>query len=161
MFVELLVNDHNPYVIMCSETCATKDIIDTELDIRGYNLLRCDSYSRHTGGTLMYIQNCLKHIIHVNKNYNNNTWCLSVNIISNEIKGIYTVLYHSPSTSNAEFIDILKDIIRDCTNLKKTCVITGDFNIDVSKVNTYSKNINQTNSSKRPQTNCKFSNTDH
>lgn len=103
--------------------------------------MRCDSYSRHTGGTLIYVIEPLKFVIHENKNYDNNTWCLSIDIKSKELKGTYTVIYHSPSTSDSIFCDILEQIFCNNVNLLKSCIVLGDFNIDMSKQNTYSKKL--------------------
>lgn len=128
-------------MILCSETCATENIVDSELGIEDYNLVRCDSNSRHTGGTLIYIHTSVKYAVIVNKNYANNTWCLSIDVKTKCIKGVYTVIYHSPSTSDAVFLDILDQICNQCINLSASCIVVGDFNIDMSKHNTYTDKL--------------------
>lgn len=139
--LELLAESKHPAMIFCSETCATDNILDSELKIEHYDLIRCDSTSRHTGGTLIYIKQSVKYVIIENRNYNNNTWCLTIEVKTKELKGNYTVIYHSPSTSDSSFIDILEQIVRLNVNLLKSCVILGDFNIDMSKHYTYSKRL--------------------
>lgn len=139
--VEIVCNNHDPIMILCSETCATTDILDSELNIAGYNLIRCDSHSRHTGGTLIYLKKSLKYVVIDSHNFDNNTWCLSIDVKSIFVKGIYTVIYHSPNTSHSVFMDILVQICHRCINLLKTCLIVGDFNIDMSKNNTYTDKL--------------------
>lgn len=43
--------------ICVTETHLTDDIGDEEIGLENYNLLRCDSESRHTGGVCFYIKN--------------------------------------------------------------------------------------------------------
>lgn len=141
--IQILAEKIKPRLIFCSETCVTSDILDSELEIENYNIVRCNSYSRHTGGTITYLQKSLLYDIIHNKNYENNTWCLSVEVKSVAEKGVYTCIYHSPSTSDARCMEILYDICDKCTDLFKSCVILGDFNIDMSKTTTYSVKLNQ------------------
>ena len=54
--LKVLVNRKKPAAIVLSETHITSDISDSEISIRGYNLVRCDSHSRHTGGVLIYVK---------------------------------------------------------------------------------------------------------
>lgn len=45
-----------PMMLCCSETRTTEDIHDGELTIQGYDYVRSDSDSRHTGGVIIYIK---------------------------------------------------------------------------------------------------------
>lgn len=83
---------------MCSETCLTNEINDFEIDIENYKIERCDSHSRHTGGVVAYIKQSINYKVLLNKCYMNNLWCLVFEVKGCDLKGIYTVLYHSPST---------------------------------------------------------------
>jgi len=44
-------------------------------------------------------------------------------------KGIVIVIYHSPSSSDVDFISFLINIIEDLI-IKRECIVIGDFNID-------------------------------
>lgn len=49
----------NPCILMCNETCLTNKINDFEVDLKNYKLERCDSHSRHMGGVAIYVKNKL------------------------------------------------------------------------------------------------------
>lgn len=141
--VEVLVQNRKPKLVICSETCATPDILDSEIKIDGYNLIRCDSHSRHTGGTLIYIKENIKFVTKLQKCYENNVWCLAIEVLQDELKGIYCVIYHSPSTSDAKCLEFLSNICDILVNLLKTCVVIGDFNIDMTSNTRYSIKLEQ------------------
>lgn len=110
--IEELIIDKKPLIVCLTETRVTDDINDTELLIDNYNYIRVNSESRHTGGILVYFRNDLQFKVISNKNYSSNTWNLAFSIqLINEI--IISVVYHSPSTSDALFMDILREIIDD------------------------------------------------
>lgn len=69
--LEVLVNEKKPMIIFLTETHITIDINDSELKINGYNLVRCDSHSRHTGGVAIYVQEELSMNIISSQSYNN------------------------------------------------------------------------------------------
>lgn len=61
-----------------------------------------------------------------------------INLKNSECKGLLTVIYHSPSTSDAAFLRYLEEILETVINLEKMNIVIGDFNIDVSKNSYYS-----------------------
>lgn len=104
----------------------------------GYSILRCDSYSRFTGGVLLYIKNEISTNVILNKCFDNNLWSLCVNVKDHKFKARITVIYHSPSASCAIFLRYLQQLFDSIINLEKTNIIFGDFNIDISKDTYYS-----------------------
>lgn len=58
-FTELkyVLNKRKIDICLLNETHITSDIENNELKVRGYNIMRCDSDSRHTGGVVVYIKN--------------------------------------------------------------------------------------------------------
>lgn len=132
--IEVLLETMNPVVLACSETCLTNEISDFEIAINGYDIVRCDSNSRHTGGVLIYIKSTVTHSVILNKCFDGNLWCLSINVKQSKLKGIISVLYHSPSASNSIFLNYLTEILDNILKLEKLNIIVGDFNIDVAKV---------------------------
>lgn len=50
------------------------------------------------------------------------------------------VVYHSPSASDADFINFLVDIVEDFI-LKRECILIGDFNIDCMTDSFYTKKL--------------------
>lgn len=130
-------------MLLCTETRTTHEIRDNEISLVGYDIIRCDSHTRHTGGSLIFVKKTLKYIVVLNESFENNVWCISIDILKGELKGNYTVIYHSPSTSDSKFLEIVSVICDKTINLSKSCLIVGDFNIDMSKQSTYSKKLNQ------------------
>lgn len=141
--LEIICRDHDPFIIFCSESCTTDKIIDSEISLDGYNIVRCDSHSRHTGGAIIYLKTSIKYAVLLCKSFENNTWCVSVDVSSKFVKGIYTVLYHSPNTSDTTFLKSLDEICNTCINLSKSCVVVGDFNIDMCKENSNTNKLEQ------------------
>lgn len=120
-----------PKIILLSETRTTKDIEDSELRIDHYRCIRCDSDSRHTGGVLIYVKNeyaySCKKICKLDSNY----WCVFVRV--EFISSVWNIgcLYHSPSSSDAAFVDGLEDIFDSVFCGSKKCVLVGDFNVNL------------------------------
>lgn len=141
--IELHVEKFKPTMLICSETCLTDDIIDSEIFLTGYNLFRCNSFSRHTGGVIFYIRSNIKAEIIFNRSYSKNLWCLSIYVKNRELHGIYTAIYHSPNSSHADFMTYFEDVLEHIYDSSKLNVLVGDFNIDMSKIYTYSDKLNQ------------------
>jgi len=55
-----LMYEKKPHVLCLSETHVTNDILQNEIQIDNYNVVRCDSSSRHTGGVIIYILENIK-----------------------------------------------------------------------------------------------------
>jgi hypothetical protein len=77
---------------MLSESRTTEDISDVELAVDGYVLLRCDSYSRKTGGVVIYLLSDINYIVLKNINIDK-CWFLAVRVIKGFKQGVYGVLY--------------------------------------------------------------------
>jgi len=58
-------------------------------------------------------------------------------------KGIIMIVYHSPSASDAGFIDFLVNIVEDLI-IKRECIVVGDFNIDFNVNSYYTKKLQTT-----------------
>lgn len=139
--IEIFANKYNPELIFLSETHVTTDIEDCEININGYETIRCDSHSRFTGGVVIFVKKHIKYSVVFNKNFVNNVWILSIKVKNAVKPGIYSVLYHSPSESAKEFLDIFEnwlDLNLKCTTLN---VIVGDFNINLLRNDTYSNRL--------------------
>jgi hypothetical protein len=57
---EILVDMYKPDIIAISETWTNDEIVDAELRLDGYYLLRRDRISKRGGGVLLYIANFIK-----------------------------------------------------------------------------------------------------
>lgn len=124
-----------PSILLLSETRVTEDIYDSELDIKDYVMVRCNSKNRHTGGVLVYVNKKINFTtteIVINEG---NYWYVVININLGH-KTIYLcTFYHSPNSSHSIFLDALEDL---CDRYKnKNCVLVGDVNINYLTNNYY------------------------
>lgn len=137
----LICKKSKPLIVCCTETCITPEIDDVELFISGYNLIRCNSNSRHTGGVVIYVRNDIKYD-NVNHCANiGNYWFSSVIVTLLGIKIHLIVVYRSPGGSEAKFLDYFEEYCNEIILSGLFILIVGDFNIDLMKETTYSKKI--------------------
>lgn len=122
---------------MLAETHVTDDIVNAEIEIDGYDLIRCNSNSRHTGGVIMFVQSSLKWKVIVNKCISK-TWMLMISIDDVYMYGRYGVIYKSPKEKINDFLELLTDFCDESCNLETRNIIIGDMNINVGKK---SKNV--------------------
>lgn len=54
--VRCVIKKHKPLLLFMSETHLTNDVQDFEISCDGYQIIRCDSHSKRTGGVLIYIK---------------------------------------------------------------------------------------------------------
>lgn len=123
--------------MMLSETHVTKEFNDSELKIDGYQLIRCDSNSRHTGGTAIYIKDEFKFKI-LHNEQKSKTWILSINVSDSLIDGCFSVIYKSPKEKINDFLAIIDEFCENKIEEGNKNIIVGDMNIDVSR---NSKNV--------------------
>ena len=97
--------------------------------IPGYKVAFCLSHSRHTGGVAIYAKESVKFNIRSNESVENN-WFLGISVERGMTIGNFGVVYHSPSSSNQRFLEILDDWWEHFVDLNKLNMIAGDFNID-------------------------------
>lgn len=83
-----------------------------------------------------------------NEQIDNNVWILSIEIIERKnLNGQYTILYHSPSTSDANFIKYFDEWVEKNHKDEEKHIICGDFNIDMSETSSkkcYKNRLNST-----------------
>lgn len=141
--IRLKVQRHKPSMLMCSETCITDQINDFEIDIDEYNIIRCNSHSRHTGGVAIYVHVEINYNVLLNICFLKNVWCIVIEIKNCALKGVYMVLYHSPNTSHSVFLNYFNELCKNYVEPSKMCCIVGDFNIDVNKNTAYSRKLKE------------------
>lgn len=143
--LRILINKEKPLIVLLSETHVTENINDSEIEIENYNLLRCDSHSRHTGGCVIYYKNELLVTEKSCETYNKIVWILSIEVNSKEKShsGTYTVLYRSPNSVIPEFLEYFESWCERKLDLTKSNLICGDFNIDLYK-SAYAKKMKTT-----------------
>lgn len=132
-----MCEEKKPKLLLLSETHVTDDIADAEISITDYDIVRCDSNSRHTGGVIMYIHSSLKWKL-IHKKFTSKTWSLVISIDDEDLYGRYGILYKSPKEKINDFLEILSEMCDETINLATRNIIFGDMNINVGRK---SKNV--------------------
>jgi hypothetical protein len=126
--------------VFLSETRTTTDIYDHELQIKGYNLIRCDSHTRHTGGVAIYLKSNVQFTI-TETFITNEIWINAIRIQGGIIAGLFAVVYRSPSCSKVTFLEEFEQWCGRNLENNEYKMIVGDFNIDLLKTDLYSKRL--------------------
>lgn len=131
----VLLERFRPSILGFTETHVTHTVEDHELEINGYACVRENSESSRTGGVLLFVDRNIKYEIIALNTCERNWWTITIKISDKNYKGTLMLVYHSPSSSDAEFMDFLEET---CYNevLNGSIIIMGDFNIDM-KVKNY------------------------
>lgn len=134
--LQILVNQVMPDVLLLSEARVTDQIFDSEINITGYNLIRCDSNSRHTGGVVIYVKKYINYeVLSCESDFVGQNYFLAINIRYKQYNGLYGVVYHSPSTSDSMFLNSYDKWCEDNFLIDRTNTVCGDFNINMKNVN--------------------------
>lgn len=128
-------------MVCLTETRITADIGNQELNINGYTIVRCDSDSRHTGGVLIYLHEKIILLETIKYIYLKNFWLLCIKISINKKHYILVCIYHSPSSSDADFLANFEQWYQNINDIKCPKIIVGDFNIDWLQNNTYKQKL--------------------
>lgn len=100
--------------------------------IENYDLIRCNSNSRHTGGVIIYIDKSLNWNL-IDSTSKSRTWILSISINDSSINGRFVLVYKSPKEKINDFLEIIDDYLERVLISDKRIVILGDMNINLSK----------------------------
>lgn len=141
--LEVLINEANFDWICLSET-HLKDEDDSEISIKGYNIIRCDSSSKHTGGVAMFVKKEWQYEILNNVAIDKDIWWLVVKCVMNEHAYVVVVTYRSPSRTARVFCEYFEQWMDDLVEYNGNIVVMGDFNVNWNNNNdTYKKVIEQ------------------
>jgi len=136
-----LVNQQKPVLLLfLSETRVTENIEDSEISIVGYVCVRGNSTSRFTGGEVIYIKSNVTFNVVKNVRTSDHNYFLCIKTKKNFVNGYFWVIYHSPSSSDANFVNEMKQWCEHLIDFTTLNLIMGDFNIDVSKTHPTVKN---------------------
>ncbi|VEN53031.1 unnamed protein product [Callosobruchus maculatus] len=126
--ISVLIATLKPLVVCLSETHVTESICESEIAVTGYQVVRCDSVSRHTGGVTVYVRNDCKYCVQQNVSYEMNYWflLLKIKVLNNAIN--LGCLYHSPNASHNVFLEFFENFLEN-VDLTQIYVVVGDFNI--------------------------------
>jgi exonuclease III len=130
----------NPDICIASESQTVPDIFDSEMSIKGYQIIRTDSYSNRTGGVITYIRNKL-NVKNIKRDANKFIWINSFELNSTKNRLIkIAAIYMSASESKLDILNYFDNWCDEFCN-DGDVIICGDFNINVAKKTTYSERL--------------------
>lgn len=119
-------------MVCLTETHVTPDISNSEIFIENYNLIRCDSTSKHTGGVVIYyVKSNIKNKILNNYHLEMCLWYVTLNIVVNQRNFTITVNYRSRNLSTMNYLIKLQELIGQDLNPSKNVICFGDYNINM------------------------------
>lgn len=128
--IELLLQEYNPDMLICTEARITDNIGNNEIHIQGYKIQKSLSSTRSSGGVIVYVREELKvRIIHNWCRQNDNILIFFVD--NSSCRGSWIAVYHSPNSNHAEFLDQLSLLYDTYLPTTSNVYVTGDFNIDL------------------------------
>lgn len=126
----IIAHRTKPAMILLSEARLTNEIQDGEVQISYYKIFRTDSSSRHTGGVAIYVRNDISVKKVERLIFERNLWLLALNVKIDNWCGTIVCIYHSPSSSDNDFVQELFKWTEDNIDENDNIWICGDFNID-------------------------------
>ena len=123
----------NAAIIGISESKLDESVLEPEIQIDDYKILRCDR-NRHGGGVACYIRNDLSYnIISIFQSENESVF---FEILLPNSKPITVgTIYRPPNQSN--FLEVLNESMNKIDSISNEIYILGDFNINFSLNDSY------------------------
>ena len=94
-------------MLLLTEARITPDINDFEIKIDGYRNTRCNSDNRYTGRVICYVIDDINYEVKMNVSIENMLWLIAISIG----KYLIVIMYRSPSSSIADFLENLEKIM--------------------------------------------------
>ena len=127
--LRLLMLDKPYHVITLSETWLNSSILDFELDLPGYSIIRNDRSRRSGGGTAIYVRDDLPYFIWPDLMENGLETCW-IEIQRPKAKKLFVCsIYRAPDFPLSTLIDELNSFVNGLP-LNMELVLLGDFNVN-------------------------------
>src|SRR5450759_4555903 len=124
-----IVEEKRPLLVLLAETHIVEIEAFDQYSIPGYNVAACLSHSRHTGGVAIYVKESVQFNLCLNEVIDGNLF-LGITVVRGMKMGNYGVLYHSPSSSDQRFVEVLENWLEIFIDSSKLNILAGDFNIN-------------------------------
>ena len=131
--LRIIAKSTNAVIIGISESKLDESVLEPEIEIDNYKILRCDR-NRHGGGVACYIRNDLSYNI--------------ISVFPSEIESVFfeillpnskpitvETIYRPPNQSN--FLEVLNENMNKIDSISNETYILGDFNINLSLNDSY------------------------
>lgn len=121
--------------MICTEARTTDMILDSEIRINGYDHIRSDSLTRHSGGVVVYKRSDVKsNVVHDDVSGYDNV--LVLDVYDTACRGRWFLVYHSPNSPHDVFIDRLELIYDQYAQEGNKTKVCGDFNVNMHSSST-------------------------
>ena len=132
--IRLYLNAHYPVsVYSCSETFLSSNILDHQISIEGYTIIRGDRISKEGGGLIVYMKNDIECICRNDLEHDiAETIWLEIKLKQKKI--ILAFIYRPPNEHTISYktwSNYMDDAISSAYAEDKNIIILGDFNIDL------------------------------
>ena len=127
--VQHLLYEYKLQILGVGETWLDDTVLDAELYIHGYSLIRLDR-NRHGGGVMFYISDSLSY-----KQLDiaaGNTESIWISIIVDKKKHIIGNIYRPPR-SDTHYYDAMLNVTEQATSSSDTVIVVGDLNYDYKR----------------------------
>ena len=111
-----LANMNNLFFMALTETHLSHNILDAEININDFNILRQDRQNRSHGGVLLYIR---KNTVTNTLSSNSNQFCDYLLVEIPEHSLIIGVVYRPPNCPKTKFIPQMADISQKVNNFQR------------------------------------------
>ena len=134
---------NNIAVLGITESKLDPSVSDSEIQIEGYELLRCDR-NRHGGGVACFI--CKKLCFNIKNVFPENIENIFVDILLPKTKPFTVGILYRPPTQH-DFVQVISSNLDNLSPETNDIYILGDLNINTfyNGKNLFDKNINHTN----------------
>ena len=107
-------------------------------DIPGYKFIAQPSLS-NAGGVAFYVADSVDYLVHYEMSITTDNFeALWIEVLNKNYSNILCgVIYRHPTGNPENFNRYLNDILEKISQMKKTCIILGDFNLDLLKFETH------------------------
>ena len=86
---------------------------------------------------MMFLKNHLKYRVIKTINFENYLWMISLEIIINKNKYLFTVIYHPPAKEDIKFLKKFEEYLDEIGEFPGNKIIMGDFNYDLNLTTSY------------------------
>lgn len=139
--VELVINKMKPDILCLCETHINEEILDYEIDIKNYSMIRTNTKNNRTGGTMTYVKENIKYkVVLNNSEIVEGIWLNSIKVGNSEDCLVLCNIYRSPSSSISIFCDKILEIAEQLLDYGRL-IMLGDFNVDMLKNDYYAKKL--------------------
>lgn len=140
MELKYAIKKRNPDICILNETHVTEQCDISDLTIKNYHVIHCNSFSKHTGGVSFYIRKSIKYS-NVSVYEQHVAWFLSIEISIYNIPTVIAGIYLSANSEHKQIVlDLFKNWFETVSSNKST-VVCGDFNINMLSNSIHSQRL--------------------